>query len=250
MWGRPWLLSCCSRGIKGPLNTGLNQALYHGCRISISWFASKIKKLSWKKPSIWQDTSIADVRENGWNPIYYEQKPYKTFTHLEKCSPKFSSIFNLEAKPKKWCGGYVISSSYDSSCWPYLHHLASSTHSKDLLGLGKKENHTSTIGFYEIMHCKTPTSLLTVSLEISQAALEVFSVTSARKSQPHQHAVCCHHPGAKKKTLQKEWRHTKELPECGVFFTTCFFQRHGVKICATVSVNSKPWLCHTCFKGF
>ena len=140
--------------------------------------------------------------------------------------------FNIQpgSKAKKWCGGYVISSSYDSSCWPYLHHLASSTHSKDLLGLGKKENHTSTIGFYEIMHCKTPTSLLTVSLEISQAALEVFSVTSARKSQPHQHAVCCHHPGAKKNSTKTVAPH-KRAAWVRCLFTTCFFQRHGVKIC-------------------
>lgn len=153
------------------------------------------------------------------------------------------------SKAKKWCGGYVISSSYDSFCWTYLHHLASSTHSKDLLGLGpgKKENHTSTIGFYEIMHCKTPTSLLAASLEISQATLEVFSVTSARKSQPHQHAVCCHHPGAKKNSTKRVAPH-KSAAWVRCLFTTCFFDMELKS--STVSVNSKPWLCHTCLKHF
>jgi len=102
--------------------------------------------------------------------------------------------------------------------------LASSTHSKDLLGLGKKENHTSTTGFYEIIRCKTATLLLAASLEISQATLEVFSVTSCKKIPAA--SVCCVLPPPRcEKKLYKKSGATQKCCLSAVLclFATCFF---------------------------
>ena len=114
--------------------------------------------------------------------------------------------------------------------------------------LGKKRTIPAPLD-YEIIHCKTATSLLAASLEISQATLEVFSVTSCKKI-PAASACCVLPPPRCEKKLYKKSGATQKCCLSAVLclFTTCFFDMELKS--ATVSVNSKPWLCHTCFKGF
>ena len=58
----------------------------------------------------------------------------------------------------------------------------------------------------------------------------------ARKSQPHQHAVCCHHPGAKRNSTKRVAPHKKCcLSAVLCLFTTCFFDME-------LNLPRYPWI--------